>query len=101
MEFSHPDAVAQAVSIARSASGTQVDWTREPLTERERKIRQRWLLSTILRRLSVHTGGRFASFDARMKRWRFHRTTNGLQWMRVIKSGNPRFRFPKGAPSDA
>jgi hypothetical protein len=56
MEFSHPDAVAQAVSIARSASGTQVDWTREPLTERERKIRQRWLgnrLNTALGRFQV------------------------------------------------
>jgi len=37
------DAVAQATAIARSASGTEVDWSREPLNERERKIRARWL----------------------------------------------------------
>ena len=36
------DALAQATAIARSSNG-EIDWTREPLTEMERKIRQRWL----------------------------------------------------------
>lgn len=36
-------ALEQATAIARSASGTTIDWTREPLTERERKIRRAML----------------------------------------------------------
>jgi len=36
------DALMQATAIARSASG-DIDWTREPLTERERKIRRAML----------------------------------------------------------
>ena len=35
--------LSDAVAIARSAAGVDVDWTREPLTERERAVRQRWL----------------------------------------------------------
>lgn len=34
--------LAQAEAIIRSASG-QVDWTREPITDRERRIRARWI----------------------------------------------------------
>ncbi len=37
------DALEQADAIVRSASGTTIDWTREPLTERERKIRRAML----------------------------------------------------------
>ena len=36
----------QAVAIARSASG-DVDWSREPLTKREREIRRRWLAAKL------------------------------------------------------
>ena len=37
------DALSQAVAIARSASGDDVDWSREPLTDREAKLRRVWL----------------------------------------------------------
>mgnify|MGYP001298870531 CR=1 FL=1 len=37
-----PSALSQACEIARSASGA-IDWFREPLTERERRIRERYL----------------------------------------------------------
>ncbi len=43
-----------AANIARSASGTEIDWEREPLNQREAKIRKRWLerqLADPLRRL--------------------------------------------------
>lgn len=37
------DALQQATALIRSASGDNIDWAREPLTERERSIRQRWI----------------------------------------------------------
>ena len=37
------DVLAQADSIARSASGENVDWSREPLSERECAIRARYI----------------------------------------------------------
>jgi hypothetical protein len=38
-----PGALAEATAIARSAACEEIDWNREPLTERERKIRWRVL----------------------------------------------------------
>jgi hypothetical protein len=37
------DALSAAVAIARSASLKEVDWGREPLTEREAAVRTRWI----------------------------------------------------------
>jgi len=37
------DAVEQATQILRSARGEEVDWSREPLTERERRLRAKWI----------------------------------------------------------
>ncbi len=36
-------ALDEAIAIALSAKGEVVDWSREPLTQRERKIRARYL----------------------------------------------------------
>jgi hypothetical protein len=38
-----PDPIAAAVAIVRSARGEDIDWSREPLTERERRIRAVYL----------------------------------------------------------
>lgn len=37
------DPLADAIAIARSAAGEVIDWTREPLTDMERRMRQRWI----------------------------------------------------------
>jgi hypothetical protein len=41
--FANVDVVGQAVALVRSAACEDVDWTCEPLTESEAKVRQRYL----------------------------------------------------------
>lgn len=50
------DALAEATRIARSTALVDVDWSREPLTERERRVRARWIerqLETALGRIAL------------------------------------------------
>ncbi len=64
-------ALDEAIAIALSASGEVVDWSREPLTERERRIRARYIehatstwagkVQLILLVLAVQGRGRVAS----------------------------------------
>jgi hypothetical protein len=44
--------LAQATRVAQSAALTRLDWSREPLTDRERRARERW----IQRKMATHMG---------------------------------------------
>lgn len=48
---SPPDPFAQATAIARSAAGEEIDWSREPLTEYERRLRAKFIERDLSRTL--------------------------------------------------
>jgi hypothetical protein len=50
VDIASADVLAQATAVARSVAGEEIDWSREPLTERERKIRKRFLENALRHR---------------------------------------------------